>query len=219
MKYDILKCNNLRFRYKEYNGFVRVYGMRVLLVTDRDFVTLDAKLTKAVIGHYFSPENFEANIDEDDFKIIPRDPNTYNDWQEGDKVCMKILEDNEKSDTTVYEVAVRINNVVILTNSWGVQKVATCEELSRLGAKLVLTDYELELQGKKNPDFKFKYGDKVLVRDSGEEWQFGTFLEYKEETLDYRYVLVTNERFEECLPYNENTWHLLGTSEDYKPEE
>ena len=218
MKYDILKCNNLRFRYGAVNGFVKVVDKTICLVSDREQVSFDAKLTKFVIGHYGTPEFFYENVREDDFEIIPRDPNTYNDWQEGDKVCMRILEDDEKSDTTIYVVAARINNVVILTNSWGVQKVATCEELSRLGAKLILTDYELELRKEKNPDFKFKCGDKVLVRDRGRMWQFGIFSGYNEETLDHRYVLVTFERFEECIPYNESTWHLLGTDDDYNLE-
>lgn len=218
MKYDILKCNNLMFRYKEHHGFVKVLNGRIVFVSDRDEITYNGKLTKAVIGNYFSPENFEANIDEDDFEIIPRDPDTYSDWLEGDRVCMRIIEDNEKSDTTVYDVAARINNVVILANSWGVQKVATCEELSRLGAKLVLTDYELELKGEKNPDFRFKCGDKVLVRDKGARWQFGIFLKYDDLKLGYTYILGTNECFEECIPYNESTWHLLGTDDDYKPE-
>lgn len=218
MKYDILKCNNLRFRYKDHHGYVKVFNEQILLVSDRDEITFDAKRTRFVIGNYFSPECFHENVDEDNFEIIPRNPNTYNDWQEGDRVRMKILEDDAKSDTTIYNVAARINDVVILTNSWGVQKVATREELSHLGAKLVLTDYELKLRGEKNSDYKFNFGDKVLVRDSDEEWQFGIFLEYKEATLDHRYRLVTFECFEECIPYNESTWHLLGNDDDYDPE-
>lgn len=55
--------------------------------------------------------------------------------------------------------------------------------------------------------------DKVLVRDSGQHWCCDLFshIVKKESTSHY---LCVGSAFECCIPYNEDTKHLVGTTEE-----
>ncbi len=54
--------------------------------------------------------------------------------------------------------------------------------------------------------------DKVLVRDNNmNEWKADFFSNYKEDV--FRYVCVSGS-YINCIPYNEQTKHLLGTKND-----
>lgn len=63
----------------------------------------------------------------------------------------------------------------------------------------------------------FKEGDRVLVRDSDTLWDFDYFDSYREESF-YPYM-CRYAPHEQCIPLNEHTWKLLGTSDEYKEEE
>lgn len=68
---------------------------------------------------------------------------------------------------------------------------------------------------------EFKKGDVVLVRDFGGFWSIGVFVERTESYAKYR--TTTNGvdvcGYRECLPYNEETRHLLGTTDNYEEGE
>lgn len=85
------------------------------------------------------------------------------------------------------------------------------------------------LKGKYNPDtlqvepvkpevpFNLKPFDKVLVRDDpNQKWTVDMFSYYNREDNDYPYICVGNH-YCHCLPYNEQTAHLVGTKEFYNP--
>lgn len=84
----------------------------------------------------------------------------------------------------------------------------------------------LEKEGKRwNPDTKtiedlpkkceLKPFDKVLVRDSNDhEWKAGIFSHYGE-GLNYPFICV-GCGYGYCIPYNEETKHLLGTTDEWK---
>ena len=84
----------------------------------------------------------------------------------------------------------------------------------------------LEKKGKRwNPDTKqiedlpkkceLKPFDKVLVRDSNDhEWKAGIFSHYGE-GLNYPFICV-GCGYGYCIPYNEETKHLLGTTDEWK---
>lgn len=56
--------------------------------------------------------------------------------------------------------------------------------------------------------------DKVLVRDTDEQaWCANYFSHYKNDP-DYFYVCI-NGIYHYCIPYNEHTAHLLGTTDSY----
>ena len=57
--------------------------------------------------------------------------------------------------------------------------------------------------------------DKVLVRDSdNESWCCDLFSHIREENIGYKYVASGFFLYRCCIPYNEETKHLLGTTEE-----
>ena len=67
----------------------------------------------------------------------------------------------------------------------------------------------------KQNQFEFKPFDRVLVRDfNTQQWRCGIFSHYGE-TEEFKYACV-GHMYAQCIPYNENTAHLLGTCEPYK---
>ena len=63
-------------------------------------------------------------------------------------------------------------------------------------------------------NFEFKPFDKVLVRDSiGETWIADIFSNYRKD-LDYFYTTLGGSTCKCCIPYNEQTAHLLGTTKN-----
>ena len=83
---------------------------------------------------------------------------------------------------------------------------------------------ELILKGKYNPDTlqvepvkpksQFKPFDKVLARDDDKHiWRANYFSHYKND-YEYPYCCI-NGFYRYCIPYNEHTAHLLGTTDPY----
>lgn len=67
------------------------------------------------------------------------------------------------------------------------------------------------------PSCPFKPFDKVLGRDSDEEnWRIDLFERYAPET-EKRYICQVKS-FHQCIPYNEKTSHLIGTTDPYNEE-
>lgn len=71
--------------------------------------------------------------------------------------------------------------------------------------------------------YEFKKGEPVLVRDYGDNiWKLAAFRQ-RSGNASYPYEITNaqgncySHRY--CIPYNEKTMHLLGTSEDYKEEQ
>lgn len=64
------------------------------------------------------------------------------------------------------------------------------------------------------PKCPLKPFDKVLVRNNdGQAWRANYFSHYKKDP-DYFYVCI-NGIYHYCIPYNEHTAHLLGTTDSY----
>lgn len=67
-----------------------------------------------------------------------------------------------------------------------------------------------------NEMFEFKPFDKVLVRDSNQEaWRINL---YSHLSKDNNHVCNMGV-WKQCIPYNEETAHLIGTNEPYKKPE
>lgn len=65
------------------------------------------------------------------------------------------------------------------------------------------------------PRFKFEPFDKVLVRDKDtDSWTCDFFVRIKE---DASYFCIRTY-WEQCIPYNDETKHLLSTCDPYKPK-
>ena len=88
-----------------------------------------------------------------------------------------------------------------------------------------IDNLEVHFHGKYNPDtlqidqvqpkYPFKPFDKVLVRDSNtQNWGINFFSYYDASDECYPHV-CSFSRFSQCIPYNEHTAHLLGTTDPY----
>lgn len=117
-------------------------------------------------------------------------------------------------------------------NNTGEEEVCTTllfRKATEEECKQFIEKVELILKGKYNPDtlqvepvkpevpFNLKPFDKVLVRDDpNQKWTVDMFSYYNREDNDYPYICVGNH-YCHCLPYNEQTAHLVGTKEFYNP--
>lgn len=73
---------------------------------------------------------------------------------------------------------------------------------------------EAEIKEEKS-EYKFKPFDKVLVRDfKNIAWSVDFFSHYN--NSGYRYNTLHGGTWKYCIPYNEQTAHLLGTSDNYE---
>lgn len=92
-------------------------------------------------------------------------------------------------------------------------------------------DGKLAINGMKSMDLffdpkeglcPFKRGDRVLVRNyDNESWRpriFSSYDSYDKE-CEYKYECEgDDDKYIQCIPYNEHTWKLLGTTDEYKEE-
>lgn len=70
----------------------------------------------------------------------------------------------------------------------------------------------------KQNQFEFKPFDQVLVRNSDDEAWYPTHYKYynPDDELHHVYDILG---WKQCIPYNDETKHLLGTSNPYKPKQ
>lgn len=66
----------------------------------------------------------------------------------------------------------------------------------------------------------FRKGEPVLVRDYGGDWKIKAFTKMQDGYCKYGATTDGLDEcgYRQCIPYNERTMHLLGTTEDYKEE-
>lgn len=93
-----------------------------------------------------------------------------------------------------------------------------CEEIE---IKLISQYCDLFIKSSrymKQNQFEFKPFQQVLVKDKndGSSWKCGIFSHYNENEETYKYSCV-GSIYSQCIPYNENTAHLLGTTDEYVP--
>lgn len=228
MKYDFSKCNNLQFKAKDDDGEVMTGYLKVTKEGEECVVyvfptdsggneTYDRGL-QLVIRDYARGEiieDFSDWAEEHDLEIVPRDPETYTDWKVGDKV---ISNKGNHVDTIIAVLGKAI--VLVRDAEVPITGLTTADNLTK-NDKLILTDYEQELLAEQEKEkCPFKKGDRVLVRDyDDEKWHARIFDDYDKERT-YKYECEDDDdRYMQCIPYNEHTWDLLETTDEYKEEE
>ena len=162
---DLTKCRNERARIRYRYGFDEssVYDATgyieqvkdgwVHLVDDED--------------EGFIPLWHDGKIDENimTFEIMPRNPETYRDWQVGDKVTCP---DEKWNNIATLEVIFRSGELVALKDLDGCcYDCYTCQELLQKGYRLVLTDIEKQIiEEKKKAEWEPQDGDICFVKTS-----------------------------------------------------
>lgn len=221
MKYDFKRCNNLNFKVKEEGvektGYLKISseGKVDMFYSDGEKIFDPAVQIEVTVSgiHFLDIEDFSRWAERHDFEIVPRDPETYDAWKVGDEVA------NIKHGD-VYTIIALFGSAAVLTMDAGDYTVLTTTDALTKYDKLVPTDYEKELlnaQDEKKDVCPFKKGDRVLVRDKDEcAWIFEKFDGY-EDGYEYPYI-CERDGYRQCIPFNEKTWMLLGTTDEYKEE-
>ena len=105
---------------------------------------------------------------------------------------------------------------------WYFSRLATEEEKRKFFDAIKLNGYKWNAETKtleKLVKLKFdpktlKPFDKVLVRNCNvESWRFQIFSHILEGGVQYPYLCINNP-YKYCIPYNDDTKHLVGTSEE-----
>lgn len=84
-------------------------------------------------------------------------------------------------------------------------------------AKEKIDELLREEEAANSPDHTFQPFDKVLVRDDEQDYWKPNLFGFKEDDDDFPYITVSG-CYAQCIPYNENTKHLLRTNEPYKED-
>ena len=168
LTYEFLrKCHGLRFRAtlmnKPQEGIIKVMSEGVVLCYGEEdpgyLVTFGRRDTLS-----FSEQTF--SILPSDFEIVPRDPETYKDWQVGDKIA-------DRTNRKGGEVIFRCGELVICKdkNDGRAPGPFTCEELFEdEDFRLVLTDIEKQIiEERKKAEWEPQDGDIVAWKSKEDD--------------------------------------------------
>lgn len=157
---DLTNCNNLRARFRDKD----IYENKERMVIGRIEKNGDIKGEFNLYtddGEYvdlFYDGKFSENVI--DFEIVPRDPDTYQDWQVGDV----IWDTHESGDNG--KVIFR-NGEFVAAEIIGMCRCYTCQELFHDGYRLALTDIEQQIiEERKKAEWKPQDGDICFVKTS-----------------------------------------------------
>lgn len=205
MKYDWSKCNNFEWKTKNNNGFMKIIGTEVTLFTYKQNIdSCNGNPCYSFFAFFHNFERFEESFP--DLKIVPRNPSLYDQFKAEDMV--------EDENNSIGEVLFSTPSIVVVR--WG--NSLKYYEQGENNFCLIPTGYERQLALEMREDIiHFKPGDRVIGRDENSTditWDFGIFKEMSEDNGKPIYVCRFKE-FTECLPFNEDTCKLLGTTNDY----
>ena len=206
---DLTKCNNCLFR-AVYNG--RPVSGTVKVGEEWCNLIFDGGIVSVRVSGLFEDSGIA------DFEIVPRDPETYKDWQVGDKVVnpnIKVAKDVAK------EVIFRSGELVICKNPKNtIGGAYTCDELHRLGYRLVLTDIEKQIiEEKKKSEYEPRDGDVCYTENKD---GYCTPFIYRHEGQNRTAFYVAFDRWGNVLTYhgyaisNENIKMLRPATEEEK---
>ena len=152
---DLTKCNNCRFRA----GISNSGPVSGRIVVDKGVYLADGK------GNYIGLLSLDSEellcfngCGFTDFEIVPRDPETYRDWQVGDI----IWDSHESGDNG--KVIFR-NGEFVAAEIIGMCRCYTCQELFKDGYRLVLTDIERQIIEERKK-YEPQDGDVCFVKTS-----------------------------------------------------
>lgn len=215
MTYDVTKCNNLNFKLASgLSGFMKVSPKGDCYLYQHDeFWDADAMMQKPRFWKGVESAAFNRFVEDSELQIVPRNPGNYKDWKVGDRI-------EHKGTGKAYEIIAMSGNVAFVRAEFDgrIKLVTATSDLLPNSYQLILTDYEQELLAEPEKEkCPFKDGDKVLVRDfDSSEWRFAIFESYNKNSDEPYHVKSLTLSYRQCLPLNEHTWKLLGTTDGYK---
>ena len=124
------------------------------------------------------------------------------------------IRNSSRPDTIVYQAIRRINGEIIVKTDTGIgyasnASLASNKEKDLFFASLSEAGYEFDGVSVKHKEYQFEPFEQVLVRDSfNEKWKTSHY-SHREGT-----TYIAGGTWLYCIPYNEETKHLRGTSLD-----
>ena len=148
-------------------------------------------------------------------------------FKKGDVICSRcfpsllaVFDHYKFGDTIVYSAILHTDDELKIKLDTGLGTQSSVKLTDEVGQKRMIealdkVGYTINSDGnvvpKKFNIKEFKPFDKVLVRDgSSSRWRIGTYSFYEEKNNFF----VCECYWEQCVPYNEDTKHLLGTDHD-----
>lgn len=134
----------------------------------------------------------------------------------------ELIAKNEGQDTLTFGNQYEIETENFVTNQAFDLRISTNKELREATEdEVILFQNARTLLKKAKGQPTFKPFDKVLVRDTKDEyWRPAFFASFDEHSITgYSYGLVGDPEgvfCKHCIPYNEETKHLLGTTDEWK---
>lgn len=223
MTYDVTKCNNLNFKLASgLSGFMKVSPKGNCYLYQHDEIwDAYAMMQKPRFWKGVESAAFNRFVEDSELQIVPRNPGNYKDWKVGDRI-------EHKGTGRSYEIITMSGNVAFVRAEFDgrIKLVSATSDLLPNSYQLILTDYEQELLAEQEKEkCQFKKGDMVLVRDrDNDRWRARIFDCYHKE-LKYKYECkddkgnTDDDMYIQCIPFNEHTWTLMGTTDEYKEEE
>lgn len=204
--YELLrKCDRLRFRAEFYalpkEGVIKVAEDCVYLCYGNDVLRPEFDYKKTLKVLEGQPLNC-GRISH--FEIVPRDPETYQDWQVGDKVTERPGE----TQTVIF----RSGELMVTKRFNGEASCPfTCGEFFEKGYRLVLTDIEKQIiEERTKAEWKPQDGD-ICYLSANNRW---IFVNKKDSAFHYvLYVGLCLER--DRIYYNGNV--IFTTPAEFRP--
>ena len=181
------------------------------------------------LGYRLVLTDIEKQIIKKKKKYEPQDGDivAWKDKEDGGRPALSIYREKNWSYMTLFTNGTCCVNEASLTMK--IVRPATDEEKQKLSDAMAKQGKRWNAEKKVVEDIpkphEFKKGEPVLVRtEYGRDWKLGAYVELSSiPDAQFGKYGVTDGRvtlfYRFCLPYNERTMHLLGTSEDYKEGE
>lgn len=135
----------------------------------------------------------------------------------------ELIAKNESEDTLTFGNQYEIENEKFVTDQAFDLRISVNKELREATENEVeLFNKHYDIWKKEREQSAFKTFDKVLVRNGKRfKWQPAFFVRDRGEEAIYRYKVLLIEKgrvadFTSCIPYNEETKHLLRTTDEWK---
>lgn len=220
---DLTQCNNCRFRAivdgKEVTGRIEKSKTGFLLTGDDWFGCVVSYLELATLRGGTDLITDDRNFRISGFEIVPRDPETYKDWQVGDIIGFE--DENGEIDIIpehLCRVIFRSGELVAIADNCedaDINGVYTCSQLYRECCRLVLTDIEQQIIEEKKK-YEPQDGDICYVKGAhGTEWVFiKKGREYK--TASYISMVLDNDCLDTVIAGEKDIKELRPATEEEK---
>lgn len=135
---------------------------------------------------------------------------------ESDTPCINQIHDLRDSNDSVKNITLRFANgdekAMLVNALHGEGKRWDGKAKVIVNEKRQIADNESEEES-----HKFELFDKVLVKGASENdtWFPGFFYKECKDSKEYRYVTICGKYYTYCIPYNDKTKHLVGTTLPY----